>query len=159
MQIEIITVGNEILSGRTLDSNFAFLARALEEVGVQVGWHSTVGDSAERIAEALRRSLERAEAVVVGGGLGPTPDDLTRSAVAAALGLPLERDEQVLEDIRERVRRMGRKLPPSVEAQALLPRGAEAWKNPRGTAPGLLIVHEGKPVILLPGVPQELEAL
>jgi nicotinamide-nucleotide amidase len=82
MQIEIVTIGNEVLSGRTLDTNFAFLARALEEASVQVGWHSTVGDAAERIGEALRRALERADAVVATGGLGPTPDDLTRKAVA-----------------------------------------------------------------------------
>jgi nicotinamide-nucleotide amidase len=159
MQIEIITVGNEILSGRTLDTNFAFLARALEAVSVQVGWHATVGDSSERIAEALRRALERADGVVLSGGLGPTPDDVTRKAVATVLGRPLQLDERVLEAIRERSRRLGRKLPAAVEAQALLPRGAEVWPNPQGTAPGILIVHGEKPVILLPGIPQELEAL
>ncbi len=159
MQIEIVTIGNEVLSGRTLDTNFAFLARALEAVGVQVGWHTTVGDQVERIGEALRRALDRADAVVMTGGLGPTPDDVTRKAVATILGRPLQLDEQVLERIRERVRRLKRPLPASVEAQALLPRGAEAWPNPLGTAPGVRIVHKDKPVILLPGVPQELEAV
>src|SRR5258705_8426638 len=100
MQIEVITIGNEVLSGRTLDTNFAFLARVLEEASVQVGWHATVGDSAERIGEALRRALERADAVVMSGGLGPTPDDLTRKAVASALGRPLQLDEKVLAAIR-----------------------------------------------------------
>jgi nicotinamide-nucleotide amidase len=159
MQIEIITVGNEILSGRTVDTNFAFLARALEAESVQVAWHSTVGDTAERIGEALSLALDRADGVVVMGGLGPTPDDLTRKAVAGALGRPLQLDERVLAAIRERVRRLGRKLPATVEIQALVPWGAEIWPNPLGTAPGLLIVHHGKPVILLPGVPYELEAL
>jgi nicotinamide-nucleotide amidase len=159
MQIEIVTVGNEILSGRTVDTNFAFLARALEAASVQVLWHSTVGDSAERIGEALARALARADAVLVMGGLGPTPDDLTRKAVATALGRPLQLDEQVLAGIRERVRRLARKLPASVETQALVPRGAEIWLNRMGTAPGILIVHDGKPVVLLPGVPQELEWL
>ena len=159
MQIEIVTIGDELLSGRTLDTNFAFLARALEEVNVRVGWHSTVGDSAERIAEGLKRALQRADAVVMTGGLGPTPDDVTRKAVAAALGRPLQLDENVLEMIRERVKRLGRKLPASVDAQALLPRGAIAWPNKLGTAPGVLIEHEGRPVFLLPGVPNEMEGL
>ncbi len=159
MQIEIITVGNEVLSGRTLDTNFSFLARALEEASIEVGWHSAVGDSCERIGEALRRALERADAVVMTGGLGPTPDDLTRNAVATVLDRPLVLDENVLQSIRERARRLGRKLPASVESQALIPRGAETWSNRLGTAPGLLIVHQDKPVILLPGVPQEMEAL
>ena len=159
MQVEIITIGNEVLSGRTLDTNFAFLARALEEASVQVTWHSTVGDTAERISEALRRALVRADAVVVTGGLGPTPDDITRKAVATVLGRPLQLDDTVLTRIRERGRKAGRKLLPSVETQALLPRGATAWPNPLGTAPGLLMLEDDKPVILLPGVPQEMEAL
>src|SRR5438128_3357309 len=83
MQVEIVTIGNEVLSGRTLDTNFAFLARALEEASVAVAWHSTVSDSAERIAEGLTRALDRADAVVMTGGLGPTPDDVTRRSVAA----------------------------------------------------------------------------
>jgi nicotinamide-nucleotide amidase len=159
MRIEIVTIGNEVLSGRTVDTNFAFLARALEAVNVQVEWHTTVGDNAERIGEALRHALQRADAVVLSGGLGPTPDDVTRKAVATVLSRPLQLDEEVLAHIRERARRLQRRLAPSVEAQALIPRGAEVWPNRLGTAPGLLIVHAKRPVILLPGVPQELEAL
>jgi nicotinamide-nucleotide amidase len=159
MQIEIVTIGYEVLSGRTLDTNFSWLARALEEASVQVRWHTSVGDDPKAIGEVLRRALERADAVVMTGGLGPTPDDLTRKAVATALRRPLQLDESVLDSIRERARRAGRKLPPSVETQALLPRGAQTWANPVGSAPGLLIVHGEKPVILLPGVPQEMEAL
>jgi nicotinamide-nucleotide amidase len=159
MQIEIVTIGNEVLSGRTVDTNFAWLARALERVSVQVAWHTTVGDSAERIGEALKRALERTDGVVMTGGLGPTPDDLTRKAIATVLSRPLQLDEAVLAHVRERVRRFGRKLPASVESMALLPRGAEAWLSPVGSAPGLLIVQGEKPVILLPGVPGEMEWL
>lgn len=159
MQIEIVTIGNEVLSGRTLDTNFAWLARALEEISVPVGWHSTVGDTADRISEGLAHALGRADGVIMTGGLGPTPDDVTRKAVATLLGRPLQLDEGVLEAIRERSRRLKRKTPVSVESMALVPRGAEIWKNPEGAAPGLLILHKDKPVILLPGVPQEMEAL
>jgi len=159
MRIEIITVGNEVLSGRTLDTNFAFLARVLEEASVQVVWHTTVGDVAEAIGSALRSALERADGVVMTGGLGPTPDDLTRKAVATALRRPLQLDEQVLASIRARVKRFARKMPSSVETQALLPRGAEAWPNRLGTAPGVLVIQKDKPVILLPGVPAEMEGL
>jgi len=159
MQIEIVTIGYEVLSGRTLDTNFAWLAAALEEASVQVAWHTSVGDDAKAIGDVLRRALERADAVVVTGGLGPTPDDVTRKAVATALRRPLQLDESVLASIRERAKRAGRALPASVESQALLPRGAQTWPNPVGSAPGLLIHHQDKPVILLPGVPQEMEAL
>jgi len=159
MQVELITIGNEVLSGRTLDTNFAQIARALEEVDVQVVWHATVGDVAERIGEALRLALSRADAVIMTGGLGPTPDDLTRKAVATILGRPLRLDEQVLESIRERARRMNRKLPAAVESQALLPTGAQVLPNPVGTAPGILLMVQERPVIMMPGVPQEMEAI
>lgn len=159
MQIEIVTIGSEVLCGRTMDTNFAWLARALERVSVQVAWHTTVGDAGEKIAEALKRALERADGVVMTGGLGPTPDDLTRRAISTVLARPLQLDEGVLEHIRERTRRSGRALPATVESMALLPRGAEVWRNPVGVAPGLLIVQGDKPVILLPGVPHEMEAL
>jgi len=159
MQIEIVTIGNEVLSGRTLDTNFAFLARLLEEASVQVAWHTTVGDTPEGISEGLGRALERADAVIMTGGLGPTPDDITRKTVAGLLGRPLQLDEPTLDHIRARGRRSGRKLPATVETMALVPRGAELWRNPVGAAPGILVEHKGKPVILLPGVPQEMEAL
>ncbi|MEO5618405.1 MAG: competence/damage-inducible protein A [Candidatus Eisenbacteria bacterium] len=159
MRIEIVTIGNEVLSGRTLDTNFAFLARACEQASVAVGWHTTVGDSADAIGTAVRQALDRADALIMTGGLGPTPDDLTRKAVAAVLRRPLQLDEQVLAAIRARIKKLNRELPASIETQALLPRGAEVWPNSRGTAPGILILHKDKPVILLPGVPGEMEAL
>ncbi|HYM82188.1 MAG TPA: CinA family nicotinamide mononucleotide deamidase-related protein [Candidatus Limnocylindria bacterium] len=104
-------------------------------------------------------ALDRADAVVMTGGLGPTPDDITRKAVATVLKRPLQLDEEVLARIRERAKRAGRKLAASVESQALLPRGAQAWPNPVGTAPGLLILEDEKPLIMLPGVPLEMETL
>jgi competence/damage-inducible protein CinA-like protein len=159
MRIEIVTIGNEVLSGRTFDTNFVFLARALEEASVVVAYHSTIGDTAEGIGEALKLALSRADAVIMTGGLGPTPDDVTRKAVATALNRPLQLDESVLKHIRERGKRAGRKLPASVESMALVPGGSEVWQNSVGAAPGILIEYRKRPVILLPGPPQELEAL
>src|SRR5258706_197719 len=159
MRIQIVTLGNEVLSGRTFGTNFVFLARALEEASVVVAFHSTVGDTAEGIGEALKLALSRADAVIMTGGLGPTPDDLTRKAVATTLNRPLQLEESVLKHIRERGKRAGRKLPASVESMALVPRGSQIWPNSVGAAPGILIDYRKKPVILLPGPPQELEAL
>lgn len=159
MRIEIVTIGNEVLSGRTFDTNFVTLARLLEEASVVVGWHTTVGDTVDAISTALKQALTRADGVIMTGGLGPTPDDLTRKAVATTLERPLQLDEGTLEHIRERARKAGRKLPNSVETMALVPRGAELWSNPVGAAPGILLEYRRKPVILLPGPPPELEAL
>jgi nicotinamide-nucleotide amidase len=159
MTVEIVTIGHEVLSGRTVDTNFAYLARALESASVQVGWHATVGDVAEHIGTALRAAFQRADAVIVTGGLGPTPDDVTRKAVATALGRPLQLDEDTLARIRARAAKLGRKLPATVETMALIPLGSTPWPNRLGSAPGILIEQDGKPIILLPGVPQEMEAL
>ena len=146
MQIEILTIGNEILSGRTLDTNFAYLARALEAANVRVGWHTTVGDTNAVIGAAVRAAIDRADAVVMTGGLGPTPDDLTRKAVSTVLGRPLRLDEGVVATIRERAKRAGRRLPPSIETQALIPFGAQVWANRLGTAPGLLLLWLARPL-------------
>ena len=159
MRVEIVTIGNEVLSGRTFDTNFVFLARALEEASLAVAWHTTVPDAGEAIGEALKLALTRADAVIMTGGLGPTPDDLTRKAVATALNRPLQLDEGTLQHIRDRGKRAARRLPSSVETMALVPRGSELWQNPVGAAPGILIDYRKKPVILLPGPPPELEAL
>jgi nicotinamide-nucleotide amidase len=159
MRVEIVTIGNEVLSGRTFDTNFVFLARALEEASVIVAYHTTVGDVSETIGEALKLAIARADCVIMTGGLGPTPDDLTRKAVATALNRPLQLDEGTLAHIRERGKRAARRLPASVETMALVPRGSELWQNPVGAAPGILIDYRRKPVILLPGPPPELEAL
>jgi nicotinamide-nucleotide amidase len=97
--------------------------------------------------------------VILTGGLGPTPDDLTRGVVADTLGRPLETRDEVLEHIRDRVRRAGRPMPASVEEMARVPRGATVWRNSVGSAPGVLIEHEGRFVVLLPGPPSELRAL
>jgi nicotinamide-nucleotide amidase len=160
MTAEILSIGNEVLSGRTLDTNFQFLARLLEESGARVVGHQAVPDSAEAIAAALRLAFTRADIVVCTGGLGPTPDDLTIASVSAALGRALVRDETVLESIRARWGAMLRgPMPSGNDRQADLPAGAVAWDNPVGSAPGVHLEHEGHHVVLLPGVPEEMKQL
>ncbi len=160
MTAEVLSIGNEVVSGRTLDTNFQFLARLLEESGARIVGHQAVPDTPEAIAASLRLALSRADVVLCTGGLGPTPDDLTVSAVASALGLALVCDPAVLESIRTRWSAMLRgPMPVNNERQALLPAGAVAWTNPVGSAPGVLIAHEGKSIVLLPGVPEEMRQL
>jgi nicotinamide-nucleotide amidase len=157
---EVLSIGNEVLSGRTLDTNFQFLARLLEESGARVAGHQAIPDDPDAIAAALHQALGRADVVVCTGGLGPTPDDLTVRSVAAALGRAVALDDAVLASIRARWASMLRApMPASNERQALLPAGATAWANPVGSAPGIHLVHEGRHVVLLPGVPEEMRAL
>ncbi|MGH7724194.1 MAG: competence/damage-inducible protein A [Candidatus Eiseniibacteriota bacterium] len=160
MNAEVLSIGNEVLSGRTLDTNFQHLARLLEGTGARIVGHQAVSDREDAIAAALSLARSRADLIVCTGGLGPTPDDLTVRAVAAALGLPLVRDDAILEALRERWRAWARgPMPANNEQQALLPWGATAWPNPIGSAPGVHVAHEGKDVVLLPGVPEEMSAL
>jgi nicotinamide-nucleotide amidase len=157
----IVTVGEELLSGATVDSNAAWLGRALSHLGIPVRQRFTVGDRDDRIEAAVLEALELAELVVVTGGLGPTEDDRTRPAVARALGRPLDRDPALVEALEARFRGRGHAtLPPANLRQADVPRGGHALPNPRGTAPGLWIPAEGgRVVVLLPGVPREMRAL
>ncbi len=161
MIAEVVTIGNELLSGRTVDTNFAVLARELEAHGAPVSHHQSVGDRVEHIVAAVQQALARADLVVVTGGLGPTPDDLTRKAISQALGRPLALDEQVLEAIRRRWGELGgaAPMPANNELQALVPRGARVLENPVGSAPGLLVELEEKAVFVLPGVPSEMRAI
>jgi nicotinamide-nucleotide amidase len=160
MTSEVLSIGNEVLSGRTLDTNFQFLARLLEGSGARVSGHQAVPDEASAIAAALATAFTRADLVVTTGGLGPTPDDLSVSAVAAALGLRTRLDETVLAALRARWAKVGRgDMPPNNAQQALVPEGASVWPNPVGSAPGILLEHRGKRVVLLPGVPEEMRAL
>lgn len=157
----LVTVGDELLHGETVDSNAAWLGRSLSELGLAVVRRYTVGDDVADIREAVRQGLHIGDLVVLTGGLGPTADDVTRSAVAAELGTPLRMDPGMLETLRERFRRFGYdEMPESNASQAEVPEGAEVLPNPRGTAPGLLLTAPGGGmVVLLPGVPSEMKGL
>ncbi len=159
MKIEIITIGNELTSGEVVDTNAAYLAEALSEVGLEVIFVTTTGDDPWHIEDALLRSQERADAVIVSGGLGPTKDDITASSAAKALGLPLVLHKEVVEGLRKRFAERGMEMPVSNEKQALFPKQAEIIANPLGTACGFVLRRIGKLFIFLPGVPRELEYL
>lgn len=159
MRAEIVAVGTELLLGDIANTNAQSIGRELARIGVDCLVHSAVGDNVERIAEAIRGALERADAVVVTGGLGPTQDDVTREAIAALVDRPLVRDEALADELRARFARMKRDMPPSNLRQADRPKGSVALPNPVGTAPGLLVEHGGKVIYAIPGVPSEMETM
>ncbi|HEY8167016.1 MAG TPA: competence/damage-inducible protein A [Gemmatimonadaceae bacterium] len=162
MNVEIVTIGDELLLGFTVDTNAAYLARLFGEIGVAIPWRTTVGDNASAIADAVRAALDRTGAVITTGGLGPTSDDLTKPAIAELFGREMYHEEAVADAIRARWARLRRtgKIPESNFTQALVPRGADILPNDQGTAPGLWLEDEqGRWVAMLPGVPREMRAM
>ncbi len=161
MRAEIVSIGDELLSGDEdiIDTNSIHITRALREIGVDVLYKTTVGDHEERITEALRIAAGRANIVVMTGGLGPTIDDVTREAVAAASGRALVFRQYLLDQIVARFRRFGVRMSENNRRQAHIPEGAIAIENPVGTAPSF-IVEDGDTVFAsLPGVPREMKYL
>jgi nicotinamide-nucleotide amidase len=158
MDIEICTIGDELLLGYTIDTNGAHLARELAQVGVSVVRRSTVGDAAEAIAAGVREALDRTGAVITTGGLGPTADDMTKPAVAALFGRGMRLDEAYLASLEARWKaRTGRDMPASNRQQAMMPEGAATLVNNHGSAPGVWLEDaRGRWVAMLPGVPREM---
>lgn len=160
MDLEVVTVGTELLLGFTLDTNAADIARSLAAIGARVVRRTTVGDDAEAIKQAVSDGLHRAGFVIVTGGLGPTRDDMTKRAVADLYQAPLELDEDYLRVLEQRFALLGRgPMPATNRTQAEVPRGALVLPNRRGTAPGLWIDGASGSTVLLPGIPQEMRAL
>ncbi len=137
MLAEVVAIGDELTSGERVDTNSAWLSKRLVELGISVRFHSTVGDDLASCADVVLRATERAEIVVITGGLGPTADDLTRDAIAVATGTELQLDEPTLEHITSLFRRRGREMPKANRVQAMFPQGSEIISNPHGTAPGI----------------------
>ncbi len=158
MKIEVITIGDEVLSGKVVDTNFSWLGDRLWSSGYRLHRHSTVGDESTEISQALLAAVGRSEAVIVTGGLGATLDDITIEVAAKAFELPLVLNEVALQAIRERFRKLGREMTPNNEKQAMLPRGGRIIPNKLGTAPGCHLVHQGTHFFFLPGVPQEMRS-
>ena len=156
---EIIAVGTELLTPFRSDTNSLFLTARLNELGIVVRRKSIVGDDAADLGTAVRGALERADLLVVCGGLGPTDHDLTRETVADVLGRPLTEDAAFVERLRARFAARGWTMPANNRRQALVPEGAVVLDNPRGTAPGLWLDTGDRVVVLLPGPPRELEPM
>jgi nicotinamide-nucleotide amidase len=159
MDLELVTVGTELLLGFTLDTNGAEIARRLAAAGIRVVRRTAVGDRADEIKDGVAQALRRSGAVLTTGGLGPTRDDITKLAVAELYGAELDFDESIWADLLARFARLGRAPVASNRTQAQVPRGALVLRNRWGTAPGLWL--EGVPglTIMLPGVPQEMRML
>jgi nicotinamide-nucleotide amidase len=159
--VEVVTIGDELLLGFTIDTNGAFIAQKLAEQGVAIVRRTAVGDTMDAITSAVREALDRTGAVITTGGLGPTSDDLTRDAVARVFGRGLLVDEAHLQWMRERwKKRFGRDMPESNRRQAMIPEGARKLDNRHGSAPGVFIEDDrGRWVVMLPGVPRELRGM
>ena len=158
--VEIVTIGTELLLGHTIDTNSAFIASRFADAGIDVYQKHSVGDNPQRLEAMLRGALERADGVVTTGGLGPTVDDLTKDAVAAATGTHLELHEPSLQAIEARFAAMGRTMSENNRRQAMLPSPGVVLENPHGTAPGFIALREdGKFVAGMPGVPREMHAM
>ncbi|WP_019011783.1 CinA family nicotinamide mononucleotide deamidase-related protein [Deinococcus aquatilis] len=158
---EIISVGTELLLGEIVDSNAAFLARELAERGVTLHRKTVLGDNLGRVEDAIRLALSRADLVILGGGLGPTDDDLTREAIAAALGETPTEDPEQMAHLRGLYESRGRTMPEVNRKQAWLIPSAEALANPVGTAPGwfVRVAPTGKLIVALPGPPFEMNRM
>jgi nicotinamide-nucleotide amidase len=159
VKAEIIAVGSELLTPDRLDTNSLFLTEELNKLGIEILRKTIVGDDRELLSEAFRDALNRVPLIISSGGLGPTEDDLTRETVADLLGRKLKLNEAILDGIKARFRSFNREMPGINVRQAMVPEGAEALNNPRGTAPGLWIEDGDHMIALLPGPPRELKPL
>lgn len=159
MTAEVITIGDELLYGQTLDTNAAYLAGKLTSLGVEVKYKSTVGDNVAEIVEAIKLAMQRSDLVIATGGLGPTPDDVSKKAICEYFGKELVHDQDILTKVKGWYDRKGVEMPEVTKNQALFPEGAKPLENDWGTAPGILIEHKGKLFFALPGVPIEMERI
>ena len=156
---EIVAIGSELLLGQIVDTNSAWMAQRLSDLGIDLFFKTIVGDNPGRMKEVIGRALDRADLVITSGGLGPTRDDLTREIVAEVCGRKLVRDPALLEQIDRRFRRRNMIMTPNNERQADIPEGAIPVENPNGTAPSFIVEHEKGVVYALPGVPHEMKWL
>lgn len=159
MRAEIVTTGTELLLGQIDDTNATYLARQLRDLGIDIYYRTTVGDNELRIAHVLERALERADVVIVTGGLGPTVDDVTREAVARATGRSLILHPNLLTQIEAFFAQMGATMSDNNRRQAFLPEDCLPIENPVGTAPAFIVETDSGAIITLPGVPREMRYL
>ena len=159
MRIEVICTGDEVLTGKIVNTNFSYITQKLEDVGLSVQWETTVGDDRDNLLRAFQLAGERADAVIVNGGLGPTVDDLSQEIAAQAAGVPLVLNEDWLRRMEDFFRRRSRVMPPNNRKQAMLPTTAEVIDNPIGTACGFALDIGRARFYFTPGVPRELRRM
>ncbi len=159
MIVEVVAVGTEMLLGQIVNSNAAHIGAKLAERGFDAHYSVVVGDNHERLTETIRTAIDRADAVILTGGIGPTPDDLTREAICEATAREMAFNQAYATELRERWKSLGRDLPENNLRQAEYPEGGEHLPNPKGTAPGVFLEHEDKMIFALPGVPNEMYLL
>lgn len=161
MRVEVVAIGTELLLGQINDTNSSWIGEQLALAGLDSHFQTKVGDNLERMVAVLRIALDRSDAVICCGGLGPTQDDITREAIATVMGVELERDEEIVDVIRRMFESRGRTMAENNARQADVPAGATVIPQSRGTAPGLICPvgdgGEGKVVYAVPGVPHEMK--
>jgi nicotinamide-nucleotide amidase len=159
MRVEILCTGDEILTGKTINTNYSHIARRLGDFGLDVHWGTTVGDDRATLLAAFRQAGERADAVIVNGGLGPTVDDLSQEVAAEACGVKLVLSDDWMERMTQSYARRGRVMPANNKKQAMLPEGAEFIDNPIGTACGFAVTIGRARFLFTPGVPREMRRM
>lgn len=159
MKAEIIAVGSELLLGQITNTNAAFLSQKLAEIGVDIHYHTVVGDNSKRLDEAIAIAQQRANTIIFTGGLGPTKDDLTKETIAARLGVSLVSNEEALTEIQAYFKRTGRHMTENNKKQALVLDGSHVLPNRHGMAPGMAIEKDGIRYLLLPGPPHEMKPM
>jgi len=157
MNCEIVTIGSELLLGQITDTNASYLARELNLIGLNIAFHSTVGDTYTQMKDALSKAVDRGDLVITTGGIGPTEDDLTREVIADLVGVPLTFKKELMDQIESIFKRFGYRMPENNRKQAFIPDGAIPIPNEIGTAPGFIAEKGSKLIIALPGVPREMK--
>ena len=157
MTIHIITIGDELLIGQVIDTNSARIAQMLQTIGGQVTGRTTIGDDRQAMLDALQVATQKADVVLITGGLGPTKDDITKKVLAEYYGVGFVFHQETNDWINKIFTRFGRPVPDSIRDQCLMPQNAVVLRNKRGTAPGMWFDENGKVLVSMPGVPHEME--
>ncbi|EKU94417.1 CinA-like protein [Alloiococcus otitis] len=159
MKAEIIAIGTEVLMGQVVNTNAAFISQSLSELGIDLYYHTVVGDNPDRIKKVFQIALDRSDLIIFSGGLGPTKDDISKSIVADTLGLEVWEDQETLAEIKEIYQRSNRPMPASNVNQALIIENSQKIPNEVGMAPGSFLKHQGKIIAMVPGVPAEMKQM
>lgn len=159
MDAEIISIGTELLLGQIVNTNAQYISQQLAAAGINVFYRIDVGDNEERLKKVISDAFNRCDLIITTGGLGPTKDDLTKETIAAVFNLPLVEDVEALKSITEYFKKINRTMTANNRKQALIPLGGRMLPNKNGTAPGVLLEHSGKIIVMLPGPPHEMKPM